>query len=226
MPQPKKQAANSKASAKPRKATIPRTNFITTNEVDQAKSVADSDYEVPLVPEGGVPTLAPIFNATPHKLEHIFLRPDTYISPTKMNTLWQWIYDDTTDSLIEKDIQFVSDFFKIFDEVLVNTSDNKVRIPKLEDANKAGTYCQGYPKNQECETIQFFTMKEYQQWSINPENNAIKIYYFKTMQVDECQIINLAFSKQEADAHKGWLHQYHPGTYIARVVILSPILIF
>ncbi|KAI0231040.1 DNA topoisomerase 2, partial [Massospora cicadina] len=173
-----KKAANSKASAKLKKATVPRTDSITTNEVERAKSVADSDYEVPLVPEGGAPALAPTFNATPHK-----------------------------------DIQFISGF-KIFDEVLVNAADNK-----LEDANKVGTYCQGYPKDQECEMIQFFTMKEYQQWSINPENNAIEHnvrIHFKPMQVDEYQIINLAFSKQEADAYKEWLHQYHSGTYIAR----------
>ncbi|KAI0238676.1 hypothetical protein L0F63_005757 [Massospora cicadina] len=74
-----------------------------------------------------------------------------------MNTQRQWIYDDTTDSLIEKDIQFFSNFFKIFDEfqvgvinlgiinmltALSQAKDNMVTIkaylrdPKLEDANK------------------------------------------------------------------------------------------
>ncbi|KAI0244722.1 hypothetical protein L0F63_003949 [Massospora cicadina] len=86
-----------------------------------------------MAPEGGAPTLAPIFNATPHKvgknktieeiyqkkmqLEHILLRLDTYIGSTKMNIQWLWIYDDTTDSLIEKDIQLIPCFFKIFDEI-------------------------------------------------------------------------------------------------------------
>ncbi|KAI0226340.1 DNA topoisomerase 2 [Massospora cicadina] len=112
MPQPKKQkavtnaipkkAANSKAPIKLRKAAVPRTNSITTNEVKQAESDVDSDYKALMVPEEGVPTLAPIFNATSHKmgkkktveeiyqkkmqLEHILLRPDTYIGSTKMNS--------------------------------------------------------------------------------------------------------------------------------------------
>ncbi|KAI0219404.1 DNA topoisomerase 2 [Massospora cicadina] len=106
-------AANSKASAKPRKATVPRTDSVTINKVERAKSVADSDYKVPMAPEGGAPALAPIFNTTPRKVG-------------KKKT---WIYDDTTDSLIEKDIQFIPSFFKIFDEVLVNTADNKIQNP-------------------------------------------------------------------------------------------------
>ncbi|KAI0238677.1 hypothetical protein L0F63_005758 [Massospora cicadina] len=63
-----KKAASSKASPKPRKTIVPRTDLITTNEVELAKSVADYDYEAPLVPEGGASTLAPIFNTTPHKV--------------------------------------------------------------------------------------------------------------------------------------------------------------
>ncbi|KAI0220538.1 DNA topoisomerase 2, partial [Massospora cicadina] len=57
--------------------------------------------------------------------EYILLRPDIYIGSTEINSQRQLIYDDTTDSLIEKDIQFVPSFLKIFDEVLVNAADNK-----------------------------------------------------------------------------------------------------
>ncbi|KAI0228217.1 hypothetical protein L0F63_006207, partial [Massospora cicadina] len=92
MPQPKssrpsprqspKKAANAKAPAKLRKATVSRTDSITTIEVNQAKAVAVSDYEVPMVPEGGAPTLAPIFNATPHKRKVVyscFFQPDAEV---------------------------------------------------------------------------------------------------------------------------------------------------
>ncbi|KAI0244747.1 hypothetical protein L0F63_003436, partial [Massospora cicadina] len=126
-----KKAANSKAHAKPRKAAIFRTNSVTTSEVKRAKLDADSDYEAPMAPEraGKKKTIKEIYQKKMH-LKHILLRPDTYIGSTEINTQWLWIYDDTTDSLIEKDIQFVSSFFKIFDEVLVNATDNKV-IPEL-----------------------------------------------------------------------------------------------
>ncbi|KAI0243898.1 DNA topoisomerase 2 [Massospora cicadina] len=124
MPQPKKQkditkaipkkAANSKAPAKLRKAAIPRTDSITTNKVKRAELDADSDYKALIAPEGGAPTLAPISNITTCK----------------------WIYDDTTDSLIEKDIQFIPSFFKIFDEVLVNAADNKQKLVEIHKEEK------------------------------------------------------------------------------------------
>ncbi|KAI0244741.1 DNA topoisomerase 2 [Massospora cicadina] len=127
-----KKAVNSLAPFKLTKATIPRTDSIITNEVERAKS--DADSEAPMVPKVGAPTLAPIFNANKCKvgkkktvekfyqkrtqLEYILLRPDIYIGSTKVNSQWQLIYDDTTDSLIEKDIRFVPSFLKVFDESL------------------------------------------------------------------------------------------------------------
>jgi DNA topoisomerase-2 len=38
-----------------------------------------------------------------------------------------WIYDKATKGMAQKQISYVPGFFKIFDEILVNAADNKVR---------------------------------------------------------------------------------------------------
>jgi DNA topoisomerase-2 len=38
-----------------------------------------------------------------------------------------WIYDKATKGMALKQISYVPGFFKIFDEILVNAADNKVR---------------------------------------------------------------------------------------------------
>ncbi|KAI0244697.1 hypothetical protein L0F63_004395, partial [Massospora cicadina] len=58
-----KKAISALAPAKLIKAAIPRTNSIFTNKIERAES--DADSEAPMAPEGGAPTLAPIFNANP-----------------------------------------------------------------------------------------------------------------------------------------------------------------
>lgn len=55
-------------------------------------------------------------------IEHILNRPDTYIgSVQKMNEL-MWIVKN--GKMIQKEIEYVPAFFKIFDEILVNAADN------------------------------------------------------------------------------------------------------
>lgn len=61
------------------------------------------------------------------QLEHILLRPDTYIGSTTLDTQEMWIYDDNSNSIQKKSITFSPGLYKIFDEILVNASDNKER---------------------------------------------------------------------------------------------------
>lgn len=61
------------------------------------------------------------------QLEHILKRPDTYIGSVEVQEQQQWIYDEETDCMIEKSVNIVPGLFKIFDEILVNAADNKVR---------------------------------------------------------------------------------------------------
>ncbi|AMD21005.1 HEL276Cp [Eremothecium sinecaudum] len=66
------------------------------------------------------------------QLEHILKRPDTYIGSVEMQDSLQWVYDEETDCMIEKQINTVPGLFKIFDEILVNAADNKVRDPSMK----------------------------------------------------------------------------------------------
>ncbi|CCH61411.1 hypothetical protein TBLA_0E03570 [Henningerozyma blattae CBS 6284] len=66
------------------------------------------------------------------QLEHILKRPDTYIGSVEIQEQQQWIYDETTDCMLEKTVNIVPGLFKIFDEILVNAADNKVRDPSMK----------------------------------------------------------------------------------------------
>ncbi|XP_065897461.1 DNA topoisomerase 2-alpha-like isoform X2 [Dysidea avara] len=65
------------------------------------------------------------------QLEHILLRPDTYVGSTEEITQKMWIYDEELDAIVNKTITFVPGLYKIFDEILVNAADNKQRCPEM-----------------------------------------------------------------------------------------------
>lgn len=65
-------------------------------------------------------------------------RPDSYIGSVEAITQMMWVYDDATKMMVNRYVTpsfladdsnttFVPGFFKIFDEILVNAADNKVR---------------------------------------------------------------------------------------------------
>ncbi|XP_017754472.1 PREDICTED: DNA topoisomerase 2 [Eufriesea mexicana] len=66
------------------------------------------------------------------QLEHILLRPDTYIGSVEPVTEMMWIYDKEKELMIQKEIKYVPGLYKIFDEILVNAADNKQRDPKMD----------------------------------------------------------------------------------------------
>uniref|UniRef100_A0A3B3ZKF9 DNA topoisomerase 2 n=1 Tax=Periophthalmus magnuspinnatus TaxID=409849 RepID=A0A3B3ZKF9_9GOBI len=59
------------------------------------------------------------------QLEHILLRPDTYIGSVEPVTQQMWVYDEDV-GMNCRDITFVPGLYKIFDEIL-NAADNKQR---------------------------------------------------------------------------------------------------
>ncbi|KJH51305.1 DNA gyrase/topoisomerase IV, A subunit [Dictyocaulus viviparus] len=66
------------------------------------------------------------------QLEHILLRPDTYIGSVQYTEKTpMWVYDKEEEKLVMKDIQYVPGLYKIFDEILVNAADNKQRDAKM-----------------------------------------------------------------------------------------------
>ncbi|XP_037024697.1 DNA topoisomerase 2 [Bradysia coprophila] len=66
------------------------------------------------------------------QLEHILLRPDTYIGSVEETKELMWIFqadpeDPKGGKMVQKEIRFVPGLYKIFDEILVNAADNKQR---------------------------------------------------------------------------------------------------
>ena len=80
------------------------------------------------------------------QLEHIILRPDSYIGSVQTVTEPMWVHDGT--QMVQREITYVPGLFKIFDEILVNAADNKQRAPHMD------------------------TIKV----DINPETNTISVY--------------------------------------------------
>ncbi|RKP24497.1 DNA topoisomerase II [Syncephalis pseudoplumigaleata] len=85
------------------------------------------------------------------QLEHILLRPDTYIGSVEAVQQLLWVYDSATNSMVQRNISIVPGFYKIIDEILVNAADNKIRDPNMDtikvtinrEANEISVYNNG-----------------------------------------------------------------------------------
>lgn len=55
----------------------------------------------------------------------MLLRPDTYIGSTQRQQQTLWVHDG--ERLVHRSIQVSPGLYKIFDEILVNAADNKIR---------------------------------------------------------------------------------------------------
>ncbi|KAB5541016.1 hypothetical protein DKX38_013990 [Salix brachista] len=64
------------------------------------------------------------------QLEHILLRPDTYIGSIEKHAQILWVFED--DKMVNRSVTYVPGLYKIFDEILVNAADNKQRDPKMD----------------------------------------------------------------------------------------------
>jgi DNA topoisomerase-2 len=65
------------------------------------------------------------------QLEHILLRPDTYIGSVDKQVQQLWVYDKATKQIVHRQVNFVPGLYKIFDEIIVNAADNKQRDPTM-----------------------------------------------------------------------------------------------
>lgn len=82
------------------------------------------------------------------QLEHILLRPDTYIGSVELLKETMWVYNAEESKMVQREIKYVPGLYKIFDEILVNAADNKQRDPKMS--------CIKIEINQETNTISIF----------------------------------------------------------------------
>eukprot|EP00741_Cyanophora_paradoxa_P022019 tig00021433_g21256.t1 len=65
------------------------------------------------------------------QLEHILLRPDTYIGSTEKQSLPLWVFDGDK-GMVFRPVTFSPGLFKIFDEILVNAADHKQRDANMD----------------------------------------------------------------------------------------------
>ena len=90
------------------------------------------------------------------QLEHILLRPDTYVGSTEESTEPIFVYDAEKEVIVKRNVTFVPGLYKIYDEILgilsviailyvyacnfhvmcldctVNAADNKQRDPNMK----------------------------------------------------------------------------------------------
>ncbi|KAI9493254.1 DNA topoisomerase [Zychaea mexicana] len=97
------EASNSTPEPNPKKAAATATGKRTVEEIYKKKS----------------------------QLEHILLRPDTYIGSTEAEEQEMWVFDSEEEVIKRKTIKYVPGLYKIVDEILVNAADNKIRDPTM-----------------------------------------------------------------------------------------------
>lgn len=66
------------------------------------------------------------------QLEHILLRPDTYIGSTEPLTQAMFVLDSAAERIVQREITYTPGLYKIFDEIVVNAADNKQRDPNMD----------------------------------------------------------------------------------------------
>ena len=52
------------------------------------------------------------------QLEHILLRPDTYVGSVEETTENMYVYDEEKNAILKRQVTFVPGLYKIFDEIL------------------------------------------------------------------------------------------------------------
>lgn len=52
------------------------------------------------------------------QLEHILLRPDTYVGSVEETNQLMWVWDEDKKAIVQRQITYVPGLYKIFDEIL------------------------------------------------------------------------------------------------------------
>lgn len=65
------------------------------------------------------------------QIEHILLRPDTYIGSLQPISEKMFVLDEESERITQREITYTPGLLKIYDEILVNAADNKQRDPNM-----------------------------------------------------------------------------------------------
>ncbi|KAI5147095.1 DNA topoisomerase II [Nematocida ausubeli] len=66
-------------------------------------------------------------------IEHVLLRPDTYIGSVQPETRNMYVWCAETMKMVRKEVTYTPGLYKIFDEILVNAADNKTRDKRMSE---------------------------------------------------------------------------------------------
>jgi DNA topoisomerase-2 len=68
--------------------------------------------------------------------QHILDNPDTYIGSIENVDSTMWVYDDATDRIVLRDIEYIPGLYKLFDEGIVNCRDHVIRMIQSNNVEK------------------------------------------------------------------------------------------
>ncbi|PWN50958.1 type II DNA topoisomerase [Violaceomyces palustris] len=134
---PKKAPAASKKSAStsskpPKKPLAPRKSNEALSDTDHLDTDRDVSIKLPTPKKMSNGKTASQTYQKLSQLEHVLKRPDTYIGSVEKHTEDLWVYDPESKQMAYRKTTYVPGFYKIFDEILVNAADNKVRDPSMD----------------------------------------------------------------------------------------------
>lgn len=122
---------SSKSSAKPgKKAAKPKKAAATS--VASVTSDTSETSAPPAAKKSAAPKKKKNIEETYKKLkpiEHILVRPDTYIGSIERITQPMYVLDLESNKIVNREITYTPGLYKIFDEIVVNAADNRQRDP-------------------------------------------------------------------------------------------------
>jgi len=68
--------------------------------------------------------------------QHILDNPDTYIGSIENVDSTMWVYDDATNRIVLRDIEYIPGLYKLFDEGIVNCRDHVIRMIQSNNVEK------------------------------------------------------------------------------------------
>ncbi|CAG8482568.1 2581_t:CDS:2 [Diversispora eburnea] len=111
--------------AKPQMKRARKDNLVQTDMDIYIEASSSKATSVQAIPQAAEKTVEEIYQKK-SQLEHILLRPDTYIGSAETIAEKLWVYDSESDTMKFKEVNIVPGLYKIVDEILVNAADNKV----------------------------------------------------------------------------------------------------
>ena len=102
--------------------------------------------------------------------QHILDNPDTYIGSVENVDCNMWVFDETTQKIMLKQIEYIPGLYKLFDEGIVNCRDHVIRMIQSTNENKKNvTYIE--TSISEDGTITFINDGDGIDIAKHPENN-------------------------------------------------------